>query len=87
MCHRSAPFPATIRKVFLAIAFRLFLCQLLFIIFASCGMWAQDASTGALRGTVWDAQGSAITNADIVVISGDGNPLPRGHGFGGTVRG
>jgi hypothetical protein len=69
MCHRSAPFLATIRKVSLAVAFRLFLCELLFLIFVSCGIWAQDASTGALRGTVWDAQGAAITNADIVVIS------------------
>ena len=69
MCDRSGPFPATIRKVFRAIDFRLFFCQLLFITFVSCGMWAQDASTGALRGTVWDAQGAAITNADIVVIS------------------
>src|SRR5271165_1491107 len=30
--------------------------------------WAQDASTGALRGSVADAQGVAVTNADIVAI-------------------
>ena len=30
--------------------------------------WAQDASTGALRGSVLDAQGAAVTNADIVAI-------------------
>ena len=30
--------------------------------------WGQDASTGALRGVVLDAQGAAITNADIVAI-------------------
>jgi hypothetical protein len=30
--------------------------------------WAQDASTGAVRGIVVDAQGAAITNADIVAI-------------------
>ena len=30
--------------------------------------WAQDASTGALRGSVVDAQGAAVTNADIVAI-------------------
>jgi hypothetical protein len=30
--------------------------------------WAQDASTGALRGSVADAQGAAVTNADIVAI-------------------
>jgi hypothetical protein len=68
MCCRSAPFLATICKVFL-IVLSVFFCQLLFIlIFASCGIWAQDASTGALRGKVFDAQGAAITNADIVVI-------------------
>jgi hypothetical protein len=61
MCHR--------RKPFLTIAFRLFSRQLLLIIFVGCAIWAQDASTGALRGMVFDAQGAAITNADIVVIS------------------
>jgi hypothetical protein len=30
--------------------------------------WAQDASTGALRGSVLDAQGALVTNADIVAI-------------------
>src|ERR1700690_3564349 len=30
--------------------------------------WAQDASTGALRGSVLDAQGAVVTNADIVAI-------------------
>ncbi len=30
--------------------------------------WAQDASTGSLRGNVLDAQGAAVTNADIVAI-------------------
>jgi len=30
--------------------------------------WAQDASTGAVRGSVLDAQGAAVTNADIVAI-------------------
>src|SRR6266481_2274116 len=32
---------------------------------------AQDASTGALRGTVVDAQGASITAADIVAIRVD----------------
>ncbi len=31
--------------------------------------WGQDASTGALRGVVMDAQGAVVTKADIVVIS------------------
>ena len=31
-------------------------------------LFGQDASTGALRGVVLDAQGAAITNADIVAI-------------------
>jgi hypothetical protein len=31
-------------------------------------VWAQDASTGALRGSVLDAQGMVVTNADIVAI-------------------
>ena len=31
-------------------------------------LWAQDGSTGALRGVVLDAQGAVITNADIVAI-------------------
>lgn len=30
--------------------------------------WGQDASTGALRGLVLDAQGAVITNADIGAI-------------------
>lgn len=30
--------------------------------------WAQDASTGALRGSVQDAQSAMVTNADIVAI-------------------
>ena len=30
--------------------------------------WAQDASTGALRGSVVDAAGAVVTNADIVAI-------------------
>jgi hypothetical protein len=32
---------------------------------------AQDAATGALRGTVVDAQGAAVTNADVVAIRVD----------------
>ncbi|MGB8013592.1 MAG: carboxypeptidase regulatory-like domain-containing protein [Terriglobales bacterium] len=33
-----------------------------------CLAWGQDASTGALRGVVLDAQGAVITDADIVAI-------------------
>ena len=36
--------------------------------FVSGVAWAQDASTGALRGSVLDARGTAVTNADIVAI-------------------
>ncbi len=67
MCRRSAPFLAAIRSVFRAVVFRLFLFQLISM-FVSCAVWGQDASTGALRGVVLDAQGAAITNADIVAI-------------------
>ena len=67
MCRRSAPFLATIRNVSRVVVFRLLLFQLLSM-FVSCVVWAQDASTGALRGVVLDAQGAAITSADIVAI-------------------
>ncbi len=44
---------------------------LLTLILAGGVLRAQDASTGALRGTVVDAQGAAITAADIVAIRVD----------------
>ncbi|MFY9559495.1 MAG: TonB-dependent receptor [Terriglobales bacterium] len=44
---------------------------LLSLILLGSGVRAQDASTGALRGTVVDAQGAAITAADIVAIRVD----------------
>ncbi len=44
---------------------------LLTLILLGGGLRAQDASTGALRGTVVDAQGAAITAADIVAIRVD----------------
>jgi hypothetical protein len=66
MCRRRAPFFATIRNLFRVAVFRVFLFQLLLLI--ASGAWAQDASTGALRGVVLDAQGALITNADIVAI-------------------
>ena len=45
----------------------LFHCRLL-LSFCGIRLWAQDGSTGALRGVVLDAQGAVITNADIVAI-------------------
>ncbi|MGA2979680.1 MAG: carboxypeptidase regulatory-like domain-containing protein [Terriglobales bacterium] len=67
MCRCGAPFLATIRDVSRVVVFRIFLFQLIFI-FIGCEVWGQDASTGALRGVVLDAQGAVITNADIVAI-------------------
>ena len=64
MCRCGEPFLATIRNFFRVVSLA-FLFQL--ILGASLA-WAQDASTGALRGVVLDAQGAAITNADIVAI-------------------
>jgi Carboxypeptidase regulatory-like domain/TonB-dependent Receptor Plug Domain len=39
-----------------------------FFLLIAVGVWAQDASTGALRGVVLDAQGAVVTDADIVAI-------------------
>src|SRR6202051_419128 len=64
MCRRSEPLLFT-RNVFQVVVFRVFLFQL---ILAASVVWGQDASTGALRGVVLDAQGAAITTADIVAI-------------------
>lgn len=58
---------APLRITFLAIVFLAFV--LLTVVLSASIAWAQDASTGALRGTVLDAQGAAVTNADIVAIS------------------
>lgn len=44
---------------------------LLTLILAGGALFAQDASTGALRGKVLDAQGASITGADIVAIRVD----------------
>jgi hypothetical protein len=65
MGRRDEPSLATVRNIFRLVIFRAFLFQLIFI---SPVAWAQDASTGALRGVVLDAQGAAVTNADIVAI-------------------
>ncbi|MGC1476710.1 MAG: hypothetical protein WA804_12745, partial [Terriglobales bacterium] len=69
MGRRSEPFLATIRNVSSRVFFRVILFQLIFFIafgFMASPAWGQDASTGALRGVVLDAQGAVITNADIV---------------------
>ena len=56
----------SIRTVFRVVILLLtFSCQLFLII---AGAWAQDASTGAVRGIVVDAQGALVANADIVAI-------------------
>ncbi len=53
-------------------AFRVFrhlvVLQFLLIILIASVTWGTGASTGALRGVVLDAQGAAITDADIVAI-------------------
>jgi Carboxypeptidase regulatory-like domain len=51
--------------------FSLGLPHLLSLILLASGACAQDGSTGALRGSVVDAQGAAITSADIVAIRVD----------------
>ena len=71
MCRRSEPFLVEVRSVFGVVVPRAFLFHLIFTCIAICIAsltWGQDASTGALRGTVLDAQGAVITNADIVAI-------------------
>jgi hypothetical protein len=66
MCGCGDGFLDAMRNVNVrAVVFHLLLIELIFA--ASLG-WAQDASTGALRGVVLDAQGAVITNADIVAI-------------------
>src|SRR5262245_4135479 len=52
------------------LALPLLSCLINLILLAG-GARAQDASTGALRGTVVDAHGAAITAADIVAIRVD----------------
>jgi len=58
-----------LRIAFLAFAFLAFV--LLIVILGASMAWAQDVSTGALRGSVFDAQGAAVTSADVVAISVD----------------
>jgi len=62
--HHGSAIP--FRILVLAFSFLAFI--LLTVALEVTSAWAQDASTGALRGTVLDAQGAAVTNADIVAI-------------------
>jgi hypothetical protein len=62
----TAPFHiALLRKIVHVVIFRVL--SPLLILGLAVG-WAQDGSTGALRGTVQDALGVAVTNADIVAV-------------------
>src|SRR5258706_12304386 len=65
MCRCSEPHLVTIRNVLRGIASRVFLFQL---VLAAWVAWGQDASRGALRGVVLEAQGAAITTGAIVAI-------------------
>jgi Carboxypeptidase regulatory-like domain len=65
MCGCGQRFLVSIRSFFRQVAFRIFLFQPILIVSVALG---QDASTGALRGVVLDAQGALVTNADIMAI-------------------
>ncbi len=68
MFRCSAPFLVVIRNVNVFRVVVLLLAFLLQLILGASVTWGQDASTGALRGVVLDAQGAVIANADIVAI-------------------
>ncbi|MFY9906933.1 MAG: carboxypeptidase regulatory-like domain-containing protein [Terriglobales bacterium] len=69
MDRRGKQFLFALRRVFGVAVLRVFLLQLILILITiTTAAWAQDASTGALRGVVLDEQGALITNADIVAI-------------------
>ena len=63
MSRRSAWFQSAIRAIF-----QIILLQFVLLLLVASVTWGQDASTGALRGVVKDAQGAVITGADIVAI-------------------
>jgi hypothetical protein len=65
MCRCCELFLDVLRRVFPVTVFWIVLFSLLFM---KPLLLAQDASTGALRGVVLDAQGAVITSADIVAI-------------------
>jgi hypothetical protein len=71
MCRHCELFLLTFRNVLRVAAFRSFLFPLIIFIVMAAGARGQDASTGALRGVVLDAQGAVITDADIVAIRVD----------------
>ena len=62
---RHIPVVIPFRIILLALAFLTFVF-LTFVVGVTSG-WAQDASTGALRGSVVDARGAPVTNADISI--------------------
>jgi len=70
MCRPSELFLKVIREAaqFRGLVIHTFQVILIIFLIWVAATWAQDASTGALRGVVFDAQGAAITNADIVAI-------------------
>jgi hypothetical protein len=70
MRRRRQLFQASICEISRFAFFRFFLRPMILwlVTFGLAAAWAQDASTGALRGSVLDAQGAAVTNADIVAI-------------------
>ncbi|MFZ3340945.1 MAG: TonB-dependent receptor [Terriglobales bacterium] len=63
---RHVPNVIPFRIIVLALAFLMFV--LLILVLGVTLAWGQDASTGALRGSVLDAQGKAVTNADVIAI-------------------
>ena len=63
---RHTPVFIPFRIILLALAFLTFV--FLTFVVGVTSVWAQDASTGALRGSVVDVQGAPVTNADIVAI-------------------
>jgi len=78
MLRCGVAFLANAGRVFRVVGFRRLRLQSIFIntinaafvgvVLCGASAWGQDASTGALRGVVVDAQGAVITNADIVAI-------------------
>ena len=66
MCRCFEPFLVALCGAF-RVSFRFVVFLFLLLVIASV-TWGQDASTGALRGVVLDAQGAMITDADIVAI-------------------
>lgn len=71
MRRRGQFIPISICRISRFAFFRIFLFPLIFWLMSFWTLtvaWGQDASTGALRGSVLDTRGAAVTNADIVAI-------------------